>query len=314
MTTEARAAIVAVALRLRIDAWTAEVVAAMRALGIRAILLKGPAVARWLYPDDPEQRPYTDVDLIVSPADTKPARAVLERLGFVALPHPPMDAEVLHALPYRREGDGANIDLHRTLHGLHEVPSEHVWQLISAATATMRVGGLDIEVPSIPVRILHVVLHLGHSYHPGTQPWRDLERCLSHSTSEDWQVAIRIARELGVENEIGIRLRRLPEGAQLADEFDLTRRGSRYYRLREAIETGEAPGSVHSIWALKALPDSRSRLAYLRVKLLPSEGDLRVRYSLARRGHTALARTLHVALILGRLPATLSGWVRHYRE
>jgi hypothetical protein len=177
-----------------------------------------------------------------------------------------------------------------------------------------RVGGLDVEVPRVPIRILHVVLHLAHHDRPGSQPWRDLERCLSHCTSEEWQVAIQIARELGVENEIGIRLRRVPEGAQLADQFDLTQRGSRYYRLREAFETGEAPRSVHSIWALTALPDSRSRVAYVRVKLLPGEDDLRVRYALARRGHVGLARTLHVAAIVGRLPATLGAWVRHYRE
>jgi hypothetical protein len=308
------AQIAAASARLRIDGWSAEVVGAMRERDIRAVLLKGPAIGRWLYREDPGQRPYSDVDLIVSPADTGPARALLGELGFVALPYPPMDTHALHALPYERARDRANVDLHRTLHGLQDAPADHVWQVVSSGTEIMRIGNLDVEIPGVPIRILHLVLHLSHSHGPTTQPWRDLERGLSQSAPEEWRAAVAIARELGVEHEMAIRLRLLPRGAELADELGLTNRGSRYYRLRAAFETERAPPSVHSIWALKALPDTRSRLGYVRAKLRPDPEALRERSTLARRGHTRLAGALHVARVLAELPVTLVAWLRYYRE
>src|SRR3954467_5750138 len=70
----------AVAGNLRIDAATAEVVRAFEAAGLRAVLLKGPALADW-YADDPT-RSYLDSDLWVGPADVEAAGAVLAGLGF----------------------------------------------------------------------------------------------------------------------------------------------------------------------------------------------------------------------------------------
>jgi hypothetical protein len=314
MTPATPLQIVAAGTRLRVDAWTAEVIGALRERNIRVVLLKGPAVARWLYADDPALRPYSDVDLIVSPVDTKRAQALLGELGFASLWHPALETHALHARPYQRERDGANIDLHRTLHGLQDVPSERAWQAVSTDTDMIQVGNLNVEIPSVPVRVLHLVMHLGHSDYAGTQPWRDLERCLDQSATDEWRAAVAVARQLGVENELAVRLRRLPQGAQLADQFGLTRRGSRYYRLRVAFETGQAPGSVHSIWALTALPDARSRVAYVRGKLLPGEQALRERSALARRGHIGLAAALHIVRIMARLPRTLVAWARHYRE
>lgn len=314
LTPVAPSQLVAAGLRLQVDAWTAEVIGAMHERGIRAVLLRGPAVARWLYPNDPGQRPYTDVDVIVSPTDAEPARTLLGELGFVALPYPPLDTHILHALPYERESDGANVDLHRSLHGLEEVPAERVWEVVSTDTEVLRVGNLDVEIPAVPVRILHLVLHLAHHDHPGTHAWRDLERGLETATPEQWRATVRIAKELDVENELAVRLRRLPRGARLADEFGLTDSGSRYYRLRTAFETGHAPTSVQSIWAFKALPDTRSRLAYVRGKLLPSRDSLCERSALARHGHIGLARAIHIARVVTQLPRTLVAWVRHYRE
>src|SRR5437667_12114242 len=54
--------------RVAIDVVTAEVSEALRAAGMRCILLKGPALTRWLYPRG-EERSYLDVDLLVSEAN-----------------------------------------------------------------------------------------------------------------------------------------------------------------------------------------------------------------------------------------------------
>jgi hypothetical protein len=235
-------------------------------------------------------------------------------LGFVAQPQPALDDHALHARPYRRDRDGASVDLHRTLHGLQSVPVERAWQAVATNTAIMTVGRLGVEVPGIPVRLLHLVLHVAPGEPRTSQAWRDLERGILRVGLEEWRAAVALARELGVEQEMGVRLRRHPDGARLADELGVTHRGSRYYRLTEALNTGRAPRSVLSLWGLLSLPDAASRLAYARGKLLPDEQTLLERSRLARHGHLGLARAVNVARVLVQLPATLLAWTRHYRE
>ncbi|HEY5260934.1 MAG TPA: nucleotidyltransferase family protein [Solirubrobacteraceae bacterium] len=309
-----QAELVATARRLQVDAWTAEVVGAMRKCGIRPILLRGPVIARWLYAEDPARRSYGDVDLIVSPADTGPARVLLEALSFMAPPYSRLEAHTLHALPYERESDGANVDLHRTLHGLQDVPCERVWQIVSRSTDMIRVGNLDVEVPCLSVRLLHLVLHLKRSDDASSRVWQDLERGLNQSSTDEWRAAVAVARQLGAENEMAVRLRRLAQGSKLADQLGLVHHGSLYYRLGAAIESSQAPRSVYSLWALTALPDTRSRLAYVRGKLVPDKEVLLEQSTLARRGHIGFAGALHSARVLTQLPAALIAWARHYRE
>src|SRR5512144_1691323 len=67
--------------RLRIDAATAEVLAAFRAAGVEALVLKGPSLTGWLYtPDDANA--YLDSDLLLRPGDERAATKVLTELGF----------------------------------------------------------------------------------------------------------------------------------------------------------------------------------------------------------------------------------------
>ena len=48
---------------------------------VPALLLKGPAFARWLY-DDSRERSYRDIDLLVAPERIAAAGAALSELGF----------------------------------------------------------------------------------------------------------------------------------------------------------------------------------------------------------------------------------------
>src|SRR5207249_932792 len=111
-----------VARTLAMDGVAVEVVTAFNEAGVRPILLKGPALARLLYPR--ELRSYVDVDLLVSGADVATAEAVLERLGFArgSIAIEP-DLGLPHACPWGR-ADGANVDLHRTLAGVGVAPHE----------------------------------------------------------------------------------------------------------------------------------------------------------------------------------------------
>jgi hypothetical protein len=300
--------------RLQVDAWTAEVVGAMRERGIRPVLLKGPAVARWLYAEDPDLRSYVDADLIVSPSDFDAARRLLADLGFVAALPAPIEDVVWHSRAYARERDGANVDLHHKFHGMQAVTDEDAWRAVSTHSEVMCVSGVDVEVPGIPARVLHLVLHLEPEDGPNSQNWRDLLRGLDRVPREDWSAALALARQLGIEHEMGVRLRRLPEGAALADELGIARKASRYYQLAVAVERGDAPRSVRSIWGFLSLPNISSRLAYIVAKLTPDERALREQSMLARMGHVRIARALHIFGVAARLPTTLIAWVRYYRE
>src|SRR4051794_19532205 len=125
---------------LRIDAATAEVLRAFEAVGLHAVLLKGPALAAW-YADDPT-RAYLDCDLWVAPSDVEAAGEVLARLGFSQVREdrglPPSWRE--HAGEWWRDLDGVAVDLHRRLQGLG-VDAQTAWQTLWSTTETITVAG-----------------------------------------------------------------------------------------------------------------------------------------------------------------------------
>ena len=96
-----------------IDALTAEVAGAFGREGIEMLVLKGPVLAKWLYPG--EVRPYNDSDLMVAPEDRARAVGVLERLGFVDdrpwVPSPACRGPGGHAVQSRRSHGGPSLSV-----------------------------------------------------------------------------------------------------------------------------------------------------------------------------------------------------------
>ena len=60
------------------------IIGAFRPKGIRAVVLKGPALALSVYPD-PVCRPSADIDLLVHPDQMKAAGRVMEDLGYLCI-------------------------------------------------------------------------------------------------------------------------------------------------------------------------------------------------------------------------------------
>jgi hypothetical protein len=108
-----------------VDAVTAAVANVFAAGGIDTIVLKGPVLAKWLYPD--EVRPYVDSDLMVAPKQRARAVGVLERLGFAE--HCEWMPTLLSLDPggtaFNRSGGGM-VDLHCQLPGLDGDP-DSIW-------------------------------------------------------------------------------------------------------------------------------------------------------------------------------------------
>ena len=73
--------------RLTLDSALAEILRRFDVHGVRSLLLKGAAFASWLY-DDPRERPYGDVDLLIRPDQFDLAKGVLAELNFeLSEPH-----------------------------------------------------------------------------------------------------------------------------------------------------------------------------------------------------------------------------------
>lgn len=268
----------------RVDLVTAEVTTQLREAGIPSILLKGPALATWLYAGD-ESRLYGDTDLLLRGSDWEAAIAVLRRLRFVddlgPLAHPRMESGAGH--PWTRPVDGAAVDLHRTLFGIGADPEE-VWTAFAADAVGQRVGGAEVALPSHPARLLHVALHaVQHGGVPGTKAIADLERAVAIVPVPTWQAARELADRLDAAASFAAGLQLTPGGDELAAAIGARPAGSASSRLRlDGVPTAEG---FHELSQTRGLG---AKLALLRRELFPAPEFMRWWSPLARRGRRGL--------------------------
>lgn len=238
---------------LRVDHATVEAVAALGAAGVRPVLLKGPVIGAWLYTADRSRRPYNDADLLVAPDQLDRSAEVLTRLGYRcplrfsrSLPH----ARPRHAECWFRSRDRAAVDLHRSIHRTERLDPRVVWAAATNRAEHTEVLGSIVETPGEPFRLLHLVLHLGATDHPGSRAWTDLEVALGQVPIDRWHEAAALARNLGVEATFGPLLRLAAGGGTVADEIgastDWPRAlrwdfNARSYASRFLVEVAERP-------------------------------------------------------------------------
>jgi hypothetical protein len=298
---EVSPALRAVARTLRADAVTGEIVGNLRDADVRAILLKGPSIAAWLYADG-TPRPYGDTDLLVAPEALAPASRVLYAAGFAEQP-------AVSSYTWFRRSDRSVVDLHDTLFGA-EAPRKDVWSALSERTERMRVGGLDVEVLVVPARTLNVVLHAAQHASDGfQQPLGDLERALLHAEEKSWEEAARLASRLRATATFAAGLRLHPEGTRRADRMGLTTERRPFMMF---LRTEDRPYVV-TLERLAAAPSLGARLRFVARRLVPPPDYMRWRYPrLAGRGPLglALAYTWRPLSIAPRLPAAVVSWRR----
>jgi Uncharacterised nucleotidyltransferase len=293
----------AAAANLRVDSVTAEVVSALRDGGVRSILLKGPAVARWLY-DEPGERPYGDTDLLVAPEDLRTAEQTLSGLGF----EPGGTGWLGRSRAWRRAG--REVDLHTSLFGV-EAPGDQVWVALSSGTVATQVAGTEVEVLREEARTLHVATHAAQHL-PFPQTHRDLERALTRLPRATWEGAARLATELGAEPAFTVGLGRAEGGAAVVRELGLTPRVSAEVAL---LDGGDPPPTALGFAHLAAAGSLRMRLTVLRRALVPPRASMRRASPLARRGELglALAYVSRMARLGWSSPAGLVAWRRARR-
>jgi Uncharacterised nucleotidyltransferase len=307
--------------QLSVDALAAEVVGSLEAIGVRAVLLKGPAVASWLYA--PGERAYSDVDLMVAGGDLAHAHRVLVERGFGpvvsddAVPAPSLDPTAglwdelgCHAMTYHRaEGMPGWVDLHRTLWRTQPT----VWDVLSDRTDRLHVGGRELEVPVLAGRALIVALHaLQHrvanpDVPPAQKALEDLRRAVAGADLALWRETARMAASVGAEIQLAGALRLVSGGQELA--------------ARLGLPVGEAAdAATRALLAMRAsgyerlalTTDLRARVRLVVRALFPSRVLMRWYYPRACRGRVglAIAYASRLSVVIRRAPSEMRAWHR----
>ncbi len=291
---------------LAIDAYTVEVVEALREDGVEPILLKGRALAVLLY-DKPWTRRYGDCDLLVAPDDASGAEGVLARLGFEPALARDMTAEwQRQAQEWLRAGDRASVDLHRTIMGAH-APPQRVWDTLSRHTRPLAVGETEVRAPDPTAAALHVALHAAQHGLGQAKPLRDLELAIARLPEDTWAGAARLAERIEATNALATGLSLRPEGEALARRLGLSQPTA---STVDALQVSGAPGGALALERLARIGGWRARAALLARAAVPPPAHLRYFHPLARRGPLGLAAVyaLRPFDLARKLPAAWRAW------
>ncbi|SMO31863.1 nucleotidyltransferase family protein [Propioniciclava tarda] len=168
----------------RNDRAAASLVADLRAVGVRALLLKGAATRALLRLPE---RSSADIDVLVAPSGRRPAGALLRRLGYTR-------ARGIHSENWTHP-TRASVDLHRTLPRVGLSPRQ-ACRVLFAHADELKLGDATVEVLDVPARLVHLAIHATQD---ATQrPKDDLAPAIEVVDTTQWRAAASVARELEV--------------------------------------------------------------------------------------------------------------------
>ena len=215
----------------------AEVGTLLRLAGVPCLHIKGPTVATWLY--DEGERPWGDVDILVSPARMDDALEVLIDSGFayrdrglrwrtsedhaITLWHDPAGVQ--------GPSGAAEVDVHHRFQGIETDPErafEELWRRREPATLAQ----LDVWFPDLTTRALLVVLNVARDPRSG-RAREDLRRLVASGDDRDWARAIALATRLDALESFRAGLELDPDGA----------RHRRAHRARRRDDLGRHPAA-----------------------------------------------------------------------
>ena len=197
----------------RLAAVQAEVLRACAA-SVRAIALKGPLLGERLYPD-PTLRQSTDLDLLVDPAETERARAVLQELGFQT-----GGIWRSHHLKFRRGEEPLELHTQLSSGPGTELPAR---PFVEAALPYRTARGETVLVLSPVDEFVFLAVHAARHRFERLDWLYDLQLLLEQHPDLDWDAVAERARSFEVLNAVSVaadalrrRLRTtLPDGANV---------------------------------------------------------------------------------------------------
>ncbi|MGY1769913.1 nucleotidyltransferase family protein [Blastococcus sp. SYSU D00813] len=273
------------------------------------VMLKGATIAGWLY-DDPTQRTYVDLDVLVAP-DTEAATVrALAELGY----RPLLDVATLAALSPEEQPlqnrHGVDVDLHVTLTGIRVDRSE-AWRILRVETVPWQWAGTTVPALSVPARTMHLALHLAQKGLADEKAARDLQLGLARVDDDTWRAAADLAERLDALDAFTAGLTLLPAGAALVRRLGLTGPSHVETRMRAA-------SASHSALVLERAAMAKtwgSRLKLASNLLFPSAEWFRFAQPERTRttGGLLRARVARPVQVLARMPRAFREWRRHRR-
>jgi hypothetical protein len=274
--------------------------------GVPAVVLKGPAVASWLYRPD-EVRPAVDIDVLVEPVRFSDAEAALVQLGYHHRLAGTAACEIASNARELLAEDGICIDLHHHLIGIPD--PTRAWERLSQRTTALRLAsGTEVAVLDLGARTMHLALHAAQDGPEDRRASADLERGLAQLPCDLWRDAAVLADQLGATAAFAAGLRLSPAGRALAAELELPDRPG----VELALRMQSAPHESLFFERLSEAPGMRARLRLVGRKLWPTAAYLDSAGPVAGRRRWALvvARRRRFHSLARRAPAALRAWIR----
>jgi len=269
---------------LALDALAAGTSDRLTTAGIPNLLLKGPATARRLYPDQPGRRPYSDVDLLVPVDRFDAAQDVLRDHGYRFAQDGVRDkACAWHEVAWQAPGSVVlTVDLHRGFAGVQHPAA--FFTALWVSRDHIELSGTTVPVPGESGTALILALHAANPGR-GLKPLADIHRARAVFGIDVWREAAALARTCVAESACRAGLGLLPDGSRFADELGVGGSVSADQWLG-----GRQRNRVSVELALTlAQPTLAARVGYVARRTLPSPAFLRMVDHSARRGPGWLA-------------------------
>lgn len=208
--------------RLWLELLHAEVCWALTDRGLEVLVIKGPSIGDWLYPEG--ARESADVDLLLRPSQWDAARLVLEGRGFEPTYTGFRETETaLHSLDLQRtnaEQGRHGLDLHHYFPGIEAKP-ETAFDVLWGDRVAADQAGVAVWFPSIEARTLIIGLHAARQ--PGMpKTSEDLRRALAALDPDQISALAKLASRLDAQGALRAGLETLPETAEFVGPLGLT--------------------------------------------------------------------------------------------
>ena len=271
---------------------------------IYPIVLKGAALAHWLY-DSPEFRPSSDIDLLVEPEQCELAASLLQGLGYAFFMRE--FRSYRHAEGFHAPNGKLSVDLHKALSTFVQVNNSLDLQPIFVNR--MQTG--DINVLNKPDSLLMACMHLIHSNRQNvTLIWLyDIHLLTEHfQDSGQWQsvVASSVQWQTRYALAQALKLTRQFFGTdypQMVHDFTRYPLSSDEKRLHTVGKVTELPINHRDTWSTTHLMrlqtfNNRERIRYLKNRIFPHQGEIAYFYPQIANWPIPLAHVVRWFLIL----------------
>lgn len=264
-----------------------QLLGALAAAGIDAVLMKGAALAYWLYAS-PGLRPRTDTDMLIREADIAGVRAVLEDLGYELSAGDAGSALNYQFIASRPLGNGQFdvVDVHWRISNRLEFARLFDFEELNARAIPLpEIGpsaiGLGLA-DSLLLACLHRVGHLNEG-EPERLIWlydvHLLVEALGETSAPDF-VTLMEAKRLTAICDAGIARAAACFGTRIPTSV------AEALRMRQADEPSRrllGAGPIRTLWLqCLAQPDWRHRWFFLRELAFPPHNHMRRKYPRVR--------------------------------